>query len=152
MDANGTTQYNWDFENRLKQVTMPNGNIISYKYDAFGRRIERNATVGSPLPLTNATRFIYDGDDVIRDTDGNGITTTDYLNGLGIDDKLRQTTATAALYFVQDHLGSTRALTDGFGNVIEQQQYDSFGNSAGSALTRYDYTGRERDSATRLLY
>ena len=43
-DSNGTMQYVWDFENRLKQVTLPSGNIVTYKYDAFGRRIQRNNT------------------------------------------------------------------------------------------------------------
>lgn len=71
---------------------------------------------------------------------------------IGIDNKLRQTTATASLYFVQDHLGSTHALTDATGNVVEQRQYDSFGNSTASALTRYEYTGRERDPDTGLMY
>lgn len=151
-DASGTTQYAWDFENRLKQVTLPNGNVVAYKYDAIGRRIERSASVALPLPLTTTERFIYDGADVIRDTDGNGITRADYVNGPGVDNKLRQTTATASLYFAQDHLGSTRSLTDSAGNVVEQLTYDSFGNSGGSALTRYDYTGRERDPDTGLIY
>lgn len=71
---------------------------------------------------------------------------------IGIDNKLRQTTSTTSLHFIQDHLGSTRALTDGSGNVVQQQQYDSFGNSSGSSLTRYGYTGRERDPDTGLLY
>jgi len=90
---------------------------------------------------------------VIRDLSADGSTAADYLNGPGIDNKLRQTTATGtAFYFLQDHLGSTRALTDTTGNVLEQQQYDSFGYSAGSALTRYGYTGRERDSDAGLIY
>lgn len=151
-DGTGTTQFAWDFENRLKQVTLPNGKVVTYKYDALGRRIERSATIAPPLPATTVTRFIYDGQDVIRDTDGNGVTTANYLNGPGIDNKLRQSVGVAALYFVQDHLGSTRALTDGNGNVVEQQQYDSFGNSPGSNLTRYGYTGRERDPDTGLSY
>jgi YD repeat-containing protein len=38
-----TTQYAWDFEHRLTQVTLPSGDIVAYKYDALGRRIERTA-------------------------------------------------------------------------------------------------------------
>jgi len=151
-NVSGTTQYLWDFENRLKQVTLPNGNVVTYKYDALGRRVERSASVVPPLPVTTRERYIYDGADVIRDMDGNGVPLADYLNGPGIDNKMRQTTATASLYFVQDHLSSTRALTDAIGNVVEQQQYDSFGNGSGSTRTRYGYTGRERDPDTGLLY
>ncbi len=54
--------------------------------------------------------------------------------------------------FNADHLGSTAALSDAAGNVVEQESYDSFGNSAGSARTRYGYTGRERDPDTGMLY
>jgi RHS repeat-associated protein len=51
-----------------------------------------------------------------------------------------------------DHLGSTSALADVSGNVVEQLAYDSFGNSSGSSRTRYGYTGRERDPETGMLY
>ncbi len=36
--------------------------------------------------------------------------------------------------------------------IAESAQYDAFGASAGYALTRYDYTGRERDQVTASLY
>ena len=50
-----------------------------------------------------------------------------------------------------DHLGSTRALTDTSGNVVESVDYDSFGNGS-SNLTRYGYTGREWDADANLYY
>jgi RHS repeat-associated protein len=56
-------------------------------------------------------------------------------------------------YFIEDHLGSTRALADTSGNMTTNLVYDSFGNvTSGSALTRYSYTGREADADTGLLY
>jgi RHS repeat-associated protein len=70
-----------------------------------------------------------------------------------MDNHLRQTnTTTGVSYFLTDHLGTTSALTDGSGTVVETQNYDSFGNNAGSARTRYTYTGRERDPDSGLLY
>lgn len=89
--------------------------------------------------------YIYDGQDVVKDVNSDG-SIVDYLNGLGVDNKLRQSSAAGTFYFVQDHLGSTRALTDSTGNVVEQEQYDSFGDGTGSSLTRYGYTGRERNA------
>src|SRR5947207_672750 len=120
--------------------------MVSYKYDALGRRIERNITNGE------VQKFVYDGEDVIEDLDGDENVVTTYLNGPGIDNKIRQTDANGNLYYVSDHLGSTTALTDQNGNVIEQQTYDSFGNGTGSSLTRYTYTGREFDADTGLYY
>jgi RHS repeat-associated protein len=149
IDSTGTTQYTWDFENRLRQVTLPNGNTVNYKYDALGRRIQRTPGAGV------STNFVYDGQDVVKDLNSDG-STVDYLNGLGIDNKLRLTDSRQAalgpLYFLQDHLGSTTALTNSLGVSVAQVAYDSFGNSSGNSLTRYDYTGRERDAATGLMY
>jgi RHS repeat-associated protein len=99
------------------------------------------------------TKFVYDGADVVRDLDGSGSTIADYLNGPGIDNKIRQTSGGASSYFVTDHLGTTRALTDASGNVTSSLSYDSFGNiNSGSVPTRYTYTGREADADTGLLY
>lgn len=99
-----------------------------------------------------ATSFVYDGQDVVADKVGTSVT-TDYLNGAGIDDKLRQSAvSTGNLYFLQDHLGSTNALTSAGGGVVERQSYEAFGASNGSSLTRYGYTGRERDEVTGLMY
>jgi len=75
------------------------------------------------------------------------------MNGLGIDNHMRQTSATTGVsYFLTDHVGSTSALSDASANLVEQVEYDSFGNSAGSTRTRYTYTGRERDSVTGSMY
>jgi RHS repeat-associated protein len=144
-DVQGTTTYQWDARGRLTGAALPSGQTVSYGYDALGRRASR--TAGGVT-----TNFLYDGLDVVRDS-SNGNSTADYLNGPGIDNKLRQTSAgTGALYFLQDHLGSTRALTNASGGVVEQLQYEAFGESAGSSLTRYGFTGRERDALTGLLY
>lgn len=149
-ESGETTQYVWGFESRLKQVTLPNGTTVIYKYDALGRRIQR-ARIGGI-----STNFVYDGQDVVKDLNSDG-STVDHLNGPGIDNKLRLTdsrlAATGPLYFLQDHLGSTTALTNSQGVAVLQTSYDSFGNpSAGGNLTRYTYTGREFDSDTGLYY
>jgi RHS repeat-associated protein len=88
----------------------------------------------------------------VKDLNSDG-STVEYLNGPGIDNKVRQESSTSGtLYYQTDHLGSTRALTDASGNVVERISYDSFGNGTGSARTRYGYTGRERDELTGLYY
>lgn len=144
IDSTGTWTYTWDYENKLKQVTRPNTQTISYKYDALGRRVQRTPSSGV------STNYVYDGEDVIKDINSDN-STVEYLNGLGVDDKLRQTSSTSTLYFIQDHLGSTRALTDASGNVVENTSYDSFGNG-NSSLTKYGYTGREWEAEANFYY
>ena len=146
-DASGTTQFAWDFENRLTQVVTPASGSVTYKYDALGRRIQRTPSSGI------STNFIYDDQDVVKDINSDG-TTVEYLNGPGVDNKIRQkgSSTSTTYYFSQDHLGSTTALTGTTGKLVERITYDGYGNSAGSTRTRYGYTGRERDQLMGLLY
>ncbi len=144
-DSTGTTQFAWDFENRLTQVVTPSSGSVTYKYDALGHRIQSAPSSGASTNLT------YDGNDVAQDKTSMNVI-TEYLNGPGIDNKIRQKTGSTLYYFAQDHLGSTTALTDSKGALVERQSYDAYGNSAGSTRTRYGLTGRERDSLTGLLY
>src|SRR6202049_5163243 len=61
-DSTGTTQYFWDFENRLTSVTLPGtGGTVSFKYDSFGRRIFKSSSVGTSV-------YAYDGDNLIEET------------------------------------------------------------------------------------
>jgi RHS repeat-associated protein len=96
------------------------------------------------------TKFTYDGQDVVQDNNDGVI--TKYQNGLGIDNKLKQTTNGTSRYFLQDHLGSTTGLTNSSGSLVESASYDAFGNASGNLSTRYSYTGREYDSFTGLYY
>jgi uncharacterized protein RhaS with RHS repeats len=103
---------------------------------ALGQRrlVKRSASTG------DVKKFVYDGQDVIRDLDASGSVIAEYLNGPGFDNKIRQWTASnGSHYFTQDHLGSTRALTDSSGNIAATWNYDSFGNvtsASNSSLTR----------------
>jgi RHS repeat-associated protein len=138
--------YSWDYEDRLKQAALSGGVTVNYSYDALGRRVQRTSS------STGTLRFVYDGDDIVRDLDGSDATVADYLNTLDIDDRLRQTSSGASHYFLSDHQQTTRVLTDAGGNVTSSLNYDSFGNVTGSSPTRYTYTGREFDADTGLLY
>ncbi len=143
-DPQGTTSYQWNARGRLTQATLSDGKTVSYDYDALGRRASRSA--GGVT-----TSFLYNGANVVLDRSNAGA--VDYLNGPGVDNLLRQTSvATGALYFAQDHLGSTVTLTNASGSVVERSQYEAFGQSSGSSLTRYGFTGREHDDLTGLMY
>ena len=144
-NAQGTTSYQWDTRGRLRQVSLPNNQVVNYSYDALDRRSSRTAN-----GLT--TTFMYDGVDVVLDRNSDN-TAVDYLNGLSIDDKLQQVNDMAGpLYFLSDHSNSTIALSNSVGNVVERQQYEAFGGSTQSGLTRFTYTGRELDDVTGLMF
>lgn len=143
-DAQGLAAYNWDARGRLTSVVLPGGQTISYSYDARGRRKSRMAD-------SVTTSFLHDGLDVVRDTASSG-GVIDYLNGQRIDQKLRQTGSGGPYYFLHDHLNSTVAVTNASGGIAGQIAYEAYGAETSSLLTRYRYTGRELDTATRLMY
>jgi RHS repeat-associated protein len=119
--------------------------MVNYGYDALDRRISRMAD-------SVITPFIYDSWDVVRDIGSDG-SYIDYLDGEGIDEKLRQTNVvTGSLYFLQDHLTTTTGLIGSTGSSIERLQYQAFGANGTSTLTRYTYTAREQDRVTGLIY
>jgi RHS repeat-associated protein len=143
-DGTGTTNYQWDARGRMTSIALPGGSTVNCGYDALGRR--QNCRTNGVT-----TEFLYDGQDVVRDrvTSAPDI---NYLNGPGIDQKLRQSGANGNAYFLPDHLGSTTALTNATGGVLERAQYEAFGGSNGLAQTRYGFTGREREALSGLMF
>lgn len=147
IDSVGAWSFSYDEENRLTQVIVPSGPTVNYKYDGIGRRIQRTSSTGAD------ERYVYDGRDAIIDLNADWSVRNTYLNAPAVDKHLRQTNASIGVsYFLRDHIGSTAALADINGNLLEASSYDAFGNSSGSARTRYEYTGRERDPDTGTLY
>ena len=138
------TQFEYNDRSQITKVTDASDQGYDFTYDALGRRTKR--TQGSTV-----TKFICDGLDVLADD--NAETLTKYLNGLGIDNKLRVQTGSSVNYFLTDHLGSTNGLANSSGSVTSSTNYDSFGNATNTSFpTRYQYTGREFDSFTGLHY
>src|SRR6185437_8788671 len=95
-----TTTFSWDFDNRLTQVTLPgSGGTVSFKYDPFGRRIQKVSVAG-------ATNYIYDGEGGIEEQDGNGAVLVRYTQGLLIDEVLAMDSSGANSFYNGDALGS----------------------------------------------
>jgi RHS repeat-associated protein len=143
-DSPTVTNFTWDARGRLTKAALSNGQSVDYGYDALGRRTRRTENGA-------VTNFLYDKKDVVLDQVGDN-STIDYLNSLSIDTKLRQTKSGNNSYFLQDHLQSTVGQTDQNGGLSETQQFEAFGLSAGSQLSRFAFTGRERDETTQLIY
>ena len=150
LKTDGPRTYSYDAENRVRSATTPTN--TQYTYDPFGRRLSK--TVGS-----TTTRFLYDGEDLIAETDGTGTLTASYVFGPGIDEPLRLARAGSSSYYLSDGLGSPVALTNTSGTVTERYAYDVYGqpqitDGAGGTLTqsavgnRFLFTGREYDHET----
>lgn len=148
----GITTYQWDYENRLTKVTMPDGTVAEYAYDPFGRRTEKKIADGSGV---KTTRYLYDKEDILYETDETGAIQNRYLHGPGIDEPLALIQGRDTYYYHADGLGSITAITDNRGKVIQDYQYDSYGNlhdQKNRIKQSYTYTGREWDRETGLYY
>ena len=141
------TNYTYDSENRLTKVVYP-GMVAQYKYDPFGRRIEKNVN-------GDITWYVYDGPNIITEYDGNGNVKNAYLHNVAIDDPLAVQQGTNAYFYHKDGLGSITNLTDGTGSVVNSYTYKSFGeiySQTGSLVQPFTFTAREYDPESGLYY
>jgi RHS repeat-associated protein len=152
-DSTGTTNYTWDYENRLTSVTLPGtGGSVTFKYDPFGRRIQKVFTQNS---TTTTTNYLYDGSNAVEDLDQSGSLIARYAQTQNIDEPLAEQRSGTTSYYEADGLGSVTSLTSSAGAIANTYTYDSFGRltaSTGSISNRFQYTAREFDSETGLYY
>ncbi|WP_434676011.1 RHS repeat-associated core domain-containing protein [Pseudomonas sp. D3-10] len=117
------TQYRYDSQHRLIGVTTPDGSETSYRYDAFGRRIEK--TVDG---LT--TEFIWQGDQVIAESSDRHYQSYVYEPGtfrpLALLEGAGPEKATP-FYYHLDHLGTPQELTSHQGEVVWAARYNGYG-------------------------
>jgi YD repeat-containing protein len=88
LDANGNTlsdasgrTFTWDFENRLTQAVVPgtNGGMTTFKYDPFGRRIQKSGPLGT-------TNYLYDTGAIVETAGLSGAENTAFTQGPGVDE------------------------------------------------------------------
>ncbi|MFA6498365.1 MAG: RHS repeat-associated core domain-containing protein, partial [Desulfurivibrionaceae bacterium] len=149
--------YEYDQENRLVRASKVGdygSRSISFKYDPFGRRIEKKVeeTVFGRTE-TSTTTYVYDNEDIILETSGKNISR--YVHGPGIDEPLAVEQKRNTYFFHADGLGSIVNLTDQRGRVVQSYEYSSFGRmkeQGGEVKQPYGYTGREWDKELGLYY
>jgi RHS repeat-associated protein len=147
--GSNTTQYFWDYENRMSSVTLPgSGGTVSFKYDPFGRRIYKSSSSGTSV-------YAYDGDNLVEETNSSGTAVARYEQGLNIDEPLAMLRSSTTSYYEADGLGSITSLSSTAGALAQTYTFDSFGNqtaSSGSLTNPFQYTARESDPETGLYY
>ena len=114
-DANGNTlsdasgkSYTWDFENRLTQAVVPGTGTVTFKYDPFGRRIQKSSSLGT-------TNYLYDGPETIEEIDNGGNVLARYTQGPGIDQPLSEFRSGTSSYYEQDWIGAVTSLSNSAG-------------------------------------
>ncbi len=140
-NGNQETVYTWNKEGRLVGVAKPNGDVISYEYDADGVRV--SSTVNGVK-----NEFLVDKNlpyaQVLEERVNNGLVAS-YIYGLDLISQERG--SDRSFYFV-DGLGSTRGLINASGVMTDAYTYDAFGNligSTGGTANNYLFAGEQFD-------
>lgn len=133
------------------------GGTTTFKYDPFGRRIQKSVPLGTTNYLYEGRDFGFSGANVIEEVDNSGNVLARYAStqSLGVDQPLAQFRSGTASYYEQDGLGSVTTLSTTSGTIANTYSYDSFGNltaSTGSVTNPFQYTGRDYDPETGLRY
>lgn len=173
-DANGNTLgdaqgrgFIWDYENRLTQATVPGTGTVTFKYDPFGRRIQKSGPLGT-------TDYLYDGPELIAEIDTSGNVLARYTQGPGIDQPFAELRSGTSSYYEQDWIGAVTSLSNSAGALANTYTYDSFGNltastgtigntytydsygrltaSTGTLTNPFQFTGRDFDPETQLNF
>jgi RHS repeat-associated protein len=159
----GTQNYVHDYRNRIVRAT-DGSSTVNFKYDPLGRRIKKEVTIGSQIKTTN---FYYSGHQLIEERDGSNQVTRQLIYGNGIDEVIRvdkyNGPASTPYYFHSNGIGSTTAITDANGNIVERVDYDIYGlptfkDAAGNVITKSSignnilFQGREYDPELNLYY
>ncbi|MBK7473201.1 MAG: RHS repeat-associated core domain-containing protein [Betaproteobacteria bacterium] len=160
-DANGnvtgrseggqTTTYEYDFENRLVR-TQPQGALPqTLLYDTQGNRVRKTGPGGAVNYLVDPVS--QSGlPQVLDEYDSAGNSLASYVHGHQL---ISQQRGGLTSYFHRDATNSTRALTDGGGNVTDRYAYDAFGTAlaqSGATANVYRFAGEQVDVESGLYY
>jgi len=137
------TSITWNVDNQPTSIT--NGGVTeTYQYDADGERVKRVANNVTTVYLSG----LYEED---QETGTKRVLYT--LNGQVVAQRTKTAIAEGVIYLHGDHLDSVSVVTDSTGSLLDQQDYDPWGQvrSGGTSRTTLNYTGQRRDG-TGLLY
>jgi len=138
MTSNGAATYVYNAESELTSTAG-----VTYKYDGDGKRVSKS----------NGKIYWYAGGSVpVSETDASGNTTDEYIF-LGGTRIARRDSSGNVVYYMADHLGTSRIITDNLGNILDQSDFYPFGGErviTASSGNTYKFTGKERDPESNL--
>ena len=139
--------YDFDFGNRLRDVTSGGTVVASYVYDGKGLRVRDDTTASKYSQYNQAGQLTMTGDARTNKVD-------EYIWLAGSLVAIRERDVPTNVYTVKyqhtDALGSPVAITDPNRVVTERNEYEPYGK--GPSKDMPGYTGHVADAATGLDY
>ena len=133
-------QLSYNLCNLPKQITAENGTTVKYTYFADGTKFKAVDAAGNGFVYTGSLRWSVQ----------NGVLTPESVTITGgralyNDDE----ESWSANYFICDHLGSVRVVTDAEGNKLDTYDYMPYGRELiadTDNITDYRFTGKEKQA------
>jgi RHS repeat-associated protein len=122
----GIKTYEWDAANRLLAINYTGtSNRTEFTYDGLGRRTKIVEKTGTTI--NSAKTFVWDGLALAEErNNSNKVTRKHYPQGVQFVSY--NPTTTTPYFYMRDHLGSIREMTDGTGTIKARYDYDPWGS------------------------
>jgi len=141
----------YDAENRLKQDSASPASVVTYNYDAIGRRVSKSIN-GTLL------KYTYSGAAQIEERNDSNTLLNRTLFTHFLSPVMNEKNGNS-YYYHSNELNSVEAISNSSGSLIESYRYDVYGkptrydssnNPMPSSLAgnRFGFTGQEYDSAS----
>jgi RHS repeat-associated protein len=143
-----TQTYTWDQENRLTGAAG-----YTYTYDGDGNRVRKsNGNLAA-----NGTLYWSMTPGVVAETDLAGTIKSEYIffDGERVARRDGPTGAGGVFYYFSDHLKTASVITDAAGTIKAESDYYPWGGElkfVDNDTNDYKFTGKKRDTETRLDY
>ncbi len=143
-----TTTYEWRAREQLLSVHLPDGSTETFAYDPLGRRV---ATTHDGATTVD----VYDHDSVHLEYEpGSTTPSAVYTDGAHTNQVLEMLRGGHRYSYLVNGEGSTIALADEHGDIVQRYSYDAFGqpSSSGSVQNPFLYTGQQWDPESGIYY
>ena len=168
----GLRSFAYDAENQLTNVQVAGQWRSQFQYDGKMRRRVRKefAWLTTSWVQTNEVHYLYDGNVVIQERDGNNVAQVTYTRGKDLSGRLEGAGGIGGLlarqsaisnqpspaFYHADGNGNVTAMTDGT-NVLAKYLYDAFGNTLAKSgalaeANLYRFSSKEWHQNSGLVY
>jgi RHS repeat-associated protein len=140
--SDGTKTYEWDAANRLVAINYTGtSNRSEFTFDGLSRRVK--IVEKTDATINSTKKFVWDGMTLAEErNNSNKVTRKHYPQGVQFLSYNPNTTT--SYYYLRDHLGSIREMTDSTGAIKARYDYDPWGNRtklSGSLDADFGFTG-----------
>jgi RHS repeat-associated protein len=148
-DGTQITSYQYDVWGNLVAVTLPDGRRLSYVIDGANHR------VGKQVNGVLVMGFLYDGDRVVAQVDGNNQLVSQFIYATRSDSPDYLLQGGVAYRILADQLGSPRLVVNtANGQIAQEIDYDTFGNvinDTNPGFQPFGFAGGLYDRDTKLV-